>query len=345
MRKSTPFKLATLTATSCLALLATAATAKDAPTLTIENFIGTVDVRTGDFDKITITDADGASVEQSKNSVLIDDDQTIKNANCRKSKASIKISVGGKNWYKRKGGYKDLDEYPFLKITAPENTHLIIDNAIIFGAVGDIGSADIKLRSCGNLDFANVNGHLDLRIAGSGDFTAQNIQSVEVSGAGSGDVTIGDIANTALVVSAGSGDNDIGNVGGDFDFSGAGSGDLNVGNIMGNADIKTAGSGDVEAGRIEGNLTYTSGGSGDFEADYVGGDKLSSKSGGSGTVEIDGGNVTELYVKIGGSGSARYDGRSTNAELYTGGSGAITVREPSGNLRKKKHGSGSIRIR
>ena len=345
MRNLSTFKLATLTATSCLALLATAVTAKDAPTLTIENFIGTIDVRTGDYDKITVTDADGANVEQLKNGVLIDDDQTIKNTNCRKSKASIKISVGGRNWYKRKGGYKNLNEYPQLKITAPENTHLVIDNAVIFGDVDDIGSADIQVRSCGDLEFANISGHLDLSAAGSGDFTAQNIQSVEISTAGSGNVKIDDIANTVSISSAGSGDNNIGNVGGDFEYASAGSGDLQVDNIQGNTDITTAGSGDVEIDSIEGSLSYTSAGSGNFEADYVGGEKLSSKSGGSGSVEIDGGNVTELYVKIGGSGDVRYDGQSTNAELYASGSGEITVQEPSGSLCKKKRGSGSIRIK
>jgi len=363
MRKSTYLKMATITATSCLALLANTANAKDAPTLTIKNFIGTIDVKTGDYDKVTVTNADGADVSRLGASVLIDDDQTIKKANCRKSNTSIKISVGGWKWYKLKRSYKNLKEYPQLKITAPENTHLVIDNAIIFGDVDNIGSADIQLRSCSDLDLSNVDGHIDLRIAGSGDltmenagtgdiriagsgdFTAQHMQSVEIALAGSGDVQIGDIVGTATIGSAGSGDNKIGSVGGDFSFSGAGSGDLDVGNIGGDADITTAGSGDVEIGRLEGNLSYTSGGSGDFDADFVGGEKLSSKSGGSGTVEIDGGNVTELYIKVGGSGDARYDGKSTNANLYAGGSGEITIREPSGTLVKEKHGSGSIHIR
>jgi len=363
MRKSITLKLATMTAISCLTLFAISANAKDTPTLTIKNFIGTIDVRTGDYDKITITDADGASVDRSHGDITIDDDQTINNINCRKSNLSANISIGKWTWKKRKGGYKDLEEFPRVIITAPENTHLAIDEAIIFGDVDNIGSADIHVRSCGDLEFANIDGHLDLgiagsgdftvgnigtgdiNIAGSGDFTARGIQSVEVALAGSGDVQIGDIDGPATIRSAGSGDNEIGNVGGDFSFSGAGSGDLNVENIVGDASISIAGSGDIEINRIEGSLTYSGGGSGDFDADYVGGEKFSSKSGGSGTVDINGGNVTELYIKVGGSGNVYYDGQSTNAKLYVGGSGEITIREPNGRLVKEKHGSGSIRIR
>ena len=368
MQKFTNLKSATLIAASCLALLVATsvsvpAWAKDAPVLKIENFIGTIDVRTGDYDKITVTEAGGASVDRHEANVTIDDGQTIKNTNCRSSNLSADISIGQWTWRKRKGGYKDLEQYPKIVITAPENTHLIIDEAIIFGDIDNIGSADIQVNSCGDLQFANIRDHIDLRIAGSGnvamgdvgsgdiaiagsgDFTALDMNSVKISIAGSGDVLVADISQEARATVAGSGDTEFASVGGDFNFRGVGSGDLDVGNIGGNADISTAGSSDVELGRIEGDLSYSSSGSGDFDADYVGGTKLSAKIGGSGTVDIDGGNVTELYIKAGGSGSVHYNGKSTNAELYAGGSGSVTVQEPSGRLRKEKHGSGSIRIR
>jgi len=350
-------------AASCLALLAGPANAKDAPTLTIEHFIGTIDMRTGDYDKITVTDADGAPVTRTQGGVTINGGETLKNTNCKKSSASVKISVGNWRWNKRKGSYKNLNEYPSLKITAPKNTHLVIDKAVIFGNVGNIGSADIRLQSCGDFDLADISGRIDLRIAGSGDismgnagigdiriagsgnFTALDMEQVKTSIAGSGDVHIGNVSGSVEARIAGSGDAEFDNVGGDFNYRGAGSGNLDVGDIDGNADITTAGSGNVEIGRIEGDLSYSSGGSGDFGADYVGGTELSAKTGGSGTIEIDGGNVTGLYLKAGGSGNVRYDGKSTNAELYVNGSAEISIREPSGKLHKEKRGSGSIRIR
>lgn len=368
MHKFTNFKSSTLTVAACLTLVAATSIsvpvwAKDAPILKIENFIGTIDVRTGDYDKITVTDADRAPVKQTHNGVTIDGGQTIRNTNCKRSKMSADISIGQWTWKKRKGGYKNLEEYPRLKITAPENTHLVIDQAIIFGDVGNIGSGDIQINSCGDLDFADISGRIDLRIAGSGDvsmgnggigdihiagsgdFTAQDMDRVEISIAGSGDVQIANITGSARATIAGSGDTEFGNVDGDFHFRGAGSGDLDVGNLGGNAEISTGGSGDVEIGRIAGNLSYSSGGSGDFDADYVGGTKLKTSSGGSGTVDIDGGSVTELYVKAGGSGNVRYDGQSRNAEIFASGSAEITVRKPSGQLTKQRHGSGHIRIR
>ncbi|MCF6219781.1 MAG: DUF2807 domain-containing protein [Robiginitomaculum sp.] len=373
MRTFTNFKTATIGTASCLALLATAlfsntamsspTWAKDVPTVTIENFIGTIDVRTGDYDKITVTDADGAPVELRGANVMIDGGETLNNTNCKKSNSSIKISVGNWRWNKRKGGYKNLEDYPHVTITAPENTHLVIDHAIIFGDVGNIGSADLRLRSCGDLEFADIGGKIDLSIsgsgdvslgtvgagdigiAGSGDFTAHDMDSLELSIAGSGDVRIADITGPVRASIAGSGDAEFGRVGGDLSFRSAGSGDLSVGNIGGNATLTTGGSGDMDIGRIDGDLVYTSGGSGDLDAEYVGGSKLSAKVGGSGSAEIDGGNVTDIYASVGGSGSIGYDGQTTNAELHANGSGSITIREPSGRLRKEKHGSGSIRIR
>ena len=352
-----------LLSASALALVATTASAGSAPELRIENFIGTIDVKTGDYDKITVTDADGASYDTSGSSVVIDDEQTIKNINCKQSNMSVKISAGGWNYKKRKGGYKNLDTYPSIKITAPADTHLVVDKAVIFGDVGSIGSADVSMVSCGDLEFEDINGAFDLgisgsgdvtagntgalnvAIAGSGDFTADNVVSAQISVAGSGDIEIANIDGLADINSAGSGDIDIGDVRGRFDYSSAGSGDLEIGDIQGATNIRTAGSGDVDVERIENDLKYIGGGSGDFEADYVGGAVLSVRVGGSGTVDIDGGNVDSLYVKVGGSGSVHYDGKSVDAELITHGSGSIAVQDPSGKLRKSKSGSGSIRVR
>jgi len=75
-----PYGIVAITV-SCLTLLAGTANAKGAPSLTIERFIGTVDIRTGDYDTITVTDADGAPFEHSGNNISIDGDQAFKNVN------------------------------------------------------------------------------------------------------------------------------------------------------------------------------------------------------------------------------------------------------------------------
>jgi len=349
-------------AASCLVLLANTAYANNVPTLTIEQFIGTIDIRTGDYDKITVTETDGVEVERSGTSVTIDGGQTTKNTKCKTTGSKVKIYVGKGRWNKRKAKYKNLDQYPQIKITAPENTHLIIDDVIIFGKTGNFGSG-IKLRSCGDVNFADFSGHLDLRIAGSGDvnigrassgdiaiagsgdFTALDMQTVTISVAGSGDVDIGNVSGSVSATIAGSGDTKINNIGGNLTYRGGGSGDLDLGDISGNAEITIGGSGSVEIGRIDGGLSYTGGGSGGLSAHYVGGTKLSVRTGGSGTTDIQDGDVTELYIKTGGSGSVRYGGQSQSAEVSTRGSANITIRKPSGSLIKEKRGSGKIRIR
>ena len=353
----------TLLSAACLTMLANTAAASETPELRIENFIGTINVVTGDYDKVTVTDADGAAYESKGASVFIDDGQTIENLRCKSSNSSVKISIGKWNYRKRKGGYKNLNEYPKLKIKAPRDTHIVINDAVIFGDIEEIGSADIHLTSCGELDFGDVNGAFDVRISGSadvtasntgalnlsitgsGDFTAQDVAEAKVNVIGSGDIEIANIHGAASVESRGSGDVIIEDINGRFDYDGVGSGDLEIGNIAGAADIHTAGSGDVDMERVEGALTYTSGGSGDFETDYVGGESLSAKIGGSGDAQIGDGNVNDLYIKVGGSGSVDYDGGAVDAELITRGSGSIVINDPSGKLRKSKSGSGSIRVR
>ncbi len=368
MTKHTKSKTTTIGSAYGLALLATIfasqpAWAQDAPRLSINNFIGTLDVRTGNYDKITVTDADGVMVERHGANIAIDDGQSLNNINCKQTNASVKISVGKWRWNKRKGGYKDLDAYPHIIITAPENTHLAIEHAIIFGDIGNIGSADLRVRSCGNLEFANISGKFDLSlsgsgdvtignaasadigIAGSGDFSAQGLDRLDISIAGSGDANIRNISGSASGSITGSGDIDLGNIGGDFIFRSTGSGDMQVGDIIGRAKISARGSGDVELARIQGGLSYAGGGSGDLDADYVSGAELFINIGGSGTAEIDDGNVTELNIKVNGSGSVRYAGSSINGQLITRGSGIISVQKPSGRVRQEKHGSGYIRYK
>ncbi|HHL42291.1 MAG TPA: hypothetical protein ENJ42_01615, partial [Hellea balneolensis] len=122
---------------SLLAMISAQAMAGE--TLEIRNFIGTIDVVTGDYDKITITDADGAHVSTSTGHTLVDDGRKINNANCRSTKSSVKIGIGKWSWNKRTG-YKDLDEYPKLLIKAPDFTHVIIKDSILFGNIDDVAS-------------------------------------------------------------------------------------------------------------------------------------------------------------------------------------------------------------
>jgi len=313
-----------ITAGLCLSLLALPAAADDAPVLKIENFIGTVDIVTGDYDAVEITDADGAAFEDSRRGITINDGQTVQHINCRQNKLSIDIGIGNWGWKKRSGGYKDLNEYPKVKITAPENTHLIVSDSVIFGEVGNIGSGDIRIRSCGDLEMANVSGELDLRISGSGDVSMGSAGSADISISGSGDLEAEDFTSLELSVS--------------------GSGDAQIGDIAGFADVSARGSGDIEIGNIDGGLEYRGSGSSNFDADYVSGD-ISVRSSGSGDVDIDDGEAGTLYVVSSGSSNIEYDGSSVDAEARASGSSDIIIRKPSGTLQTSDSGAGDVDVR
>ncbi|HFB55254.1 MAG TPA: hypothetical protein ENJ46_04955, partial [Hellea balneolensis] len=57
---------------ACLALVGSPAFSSDAPTLRIENFIGTINVETGNYDRVTIVDADGVKINKSAKGASID---------------------------------------------------------------------------------------------------------------------------------------------------------------------------------------------------------------------------------------------------------------------------------
>ncbi|NNC38181.1 MAG: hypothetical protein EX271_00490 [Acidimicrobiales bacterium] len=314
---------ATFMSAACLAALSTAAMADDGPVLKIENFIGTVDVITGDYNEIKVTDADGAPIDRTRSGVTIDGGETINKINCRQNKLSVDIGIGNWGWKKRSGGYKNLNEYPKVKITAPDTTHVVIDNAVIFGEFGTIGSADMKIRSCGDIELANVTGELDLKISGSGDVTMNNAGATTVSVSGSGDLEGNDFASLNLSVS--------------------GSGDVEIEDVAGFADISTRGSGDVELGTVSGGLEYRGSGSSNLDVEFVKGD-LFVRTSGSGDVNIEDGEVEKMTLRASGSSNIEYDGRAVDAEAYASGSSDIYIKRPSGRLQSEDSAAGDVHI-
>lgn len=316
-----------LAAGVCLSSLVTLAApvyAEDGSVLKIENFIGTIEVVTGDHDKVSIKDADGVSYDKTGSSVVIDGDESARNRNCRHNGKKIKIGSGRSGWFGIKGDSKDISEYPNVKIVAPENVHLIIENSIVFGRVGTIGSGDIRVRSCGDLELAGVTGALDLGVSGSGDVKMGDAGNADISISGSGDLIAGSFANLDLSIS--------------------GSGDAELGDVEGAAHIHVSGSGDVIMGRVEGGLDYSGSGSSDMTAKYVGGD-LSVEGSGSGDVSIEDGDVEMLHIVASGASDIEYWGTSVNADARAGGGSDININRPSGQLRTRDSGGGDVNVR
>lgn len=292
-------------ATSCLALLATPTFAKDAPVLKIENFIGTVEIVTSSADKISVTDADGAKVTRSGSNLTIDDDISIRSYNCRTRKNHVKIGKGKWSSFS-KTNYRDIEEYPHIKITAPEGVHLDVGSSIIFGNVETIGSAHLHIGSCGDMKFADVNGQLDLSVSGSGDVILGNAGVSDISISGAGDVSAKNLAS---------------------------------------ADIDVSGSGDLVLGDISGSVGIESSGAGDIEINSVTGDDLTIRVSGSSDIMISDGNVNTLLIKASGASDVTYYGSSKDAEARASGASDINIHSPSGHLRSSDSGAADINIR
>lgn len=292
------------------------------PTLEIENFIGRMTITNGE--SVSIKGADGGTISDNENVWNIDGGEDIKVSSCRESNSRVEISFGSWSWLGRSGGYKNLDEYPHLKITLPSNTHLKISGSVIYGDGKDLGSADISLGHCSDLVFGDITGPLDLDISASGDLTADHVGAADIRIKGSGDVTLESVS--------------------DLEVSINGSGDFEVGAITGDAILSSRGSGDIDIDELTGVLDYQSNGSGDLSIDDIESDQVKISTNGSGDVDFGSGNIDRLKVRTNGSGDVSFRGQAGDVEARSNGSSDIYVRKASGEVRANVSGSGGVKI-
>ena len=334
MTYSNPFKtclIAGLTLAS-FSSLSTAAIAQDRVTsavatsevitFEIENFIGRMTIKNGEG--FSIKGADANTLSEKGNVWRIDGREEVKVTSCRESNSRVELSFGSWNWLSRSGGYKNLDEYPHLKVTLPDTARLKISKSVIYGDTKDLGAADITLNHCGDLVLGSVAETLDVEIKSSADVHADNVGTANVSIHGSGDVSLNEV--------------------GDFSLSINGSGDVDVSSINGTAILNTNGSGDIEIDDINGSLEYRSQGSGDISIDDLQASNAYISTNGSGDVEIDSGDVIDLSVKTSGSGDVDYGGHAETVTARTSGSSDIYVKKVSGEVSVSVSGSGSVRM-
>ena len=329
---------------TALSLIASPALAQE--TLVIEDFIGTVTISTDAGKSLRIKDRDNAGdlkINDRDGSLVIDGGiEKVDGSKCQGHYGRFNFTFFSDKERKGNiGGYKDLDEYPKLTITAPDDVNLIIRNSAIFGTAGNIGSGDLDLRHCGNLEIGDINGPLDLNVRGSADVKTGNAKSVDARISGSGDLEMLDIEDGTFSVS-GSGDIEIGNAT-SLDVRVSGSGDISFEDVSGNAKFRSSGSGDVEGGEVFGGLDYDASGSGDLDIENVVGD-LSVEISGSGDAAIDDGDVDHLIVHTSGSSSVDFDGTAQTADLDASGSSDIFVDTVEGKASVHASSSSDIDI-
>ena len=246
-----------------------------AQTVTIENFVGSLDIREGSRMEI-----EGApDVSYSGGDALIDGDMKLRNVSCYSRN-------GGEPTIKIGRTKKKLSEYPSLAVTLPSDGTLVIRDSLIYGQASNLGEADIALPSCGRLELSDVSGLLRVRVSGSADVSAGGVGEADLATSGSGDFAIGRVDGKASLRTTGSGDYEIGRIGNGMDFRSTGSGDAEIDEVNGEVAITTTGSGDVQIERGDvTTMTIRTTGSGDVltGADVV---DLSAVTTGSGDVSV-----------------------------------------------------------
>lgn len=339
--------LLALSTTALLSAPALADKGSDNPSLEISHFIGTVLI-TQDEGPITINGEGKDMLTRNGNTVRIDGGQIFDNSNCRNVNGKVSLSFGKTNWNWVKGGYKDLDEYPSLRITVPANTTLIIEDSVVFGTAPDLAAADIALSSCADLEIGDIAGSFKAQISGSGDLQVGDVfgqSQIKISG--SGDLESGDVTDLTLRIS-GSGNADMGDIimTGDntANIRVSGSGDLEAEYITGNADMRISGSGDAKLDGLDGDLVYESSGSGDLYMEDIRAGRLSVKTSGSGDVEIDEGEARSVLVSAGGSSEIDMGIKARDASVKARGASDVYIKDASGEREVSRSGAASVRI-
>lgn len=183
---------------------------------------------------------------------------------------------------------------------------------------------------------------MDAKVGASGAVFGSigRTEALQLSNAGCGDWTVGNVAGELKVNLAGSGDTKAGSAG-VARINLAGSGDTTLGGVGGDLTVKIAGSGDVTAGPVGGGLSVSTGGSGDTEVASVAG-AVTTSTAGSGDVIIRGGRASSLSVSTAGSGDVLFAGTAGTVSAKIAGSGDVRVAQVSGAISKSIVGSGEV---
>lgn len=272
-------------ALTTLAVLAAAVTAagaaQAAPSVKIKDAVARVVIIPENRSDVKVefitTNADlPLSVRQNGDEVIVD-------GNLRMNRINSCNSRDGKTWVRVRGvGQVSYDNFPQVAVRVPMNVKVQAGGAV-FGDIGRSDSVNLANAGCGDWTVANTRGELHVSQAGSGDTKAGSAASVEISIAGSGDVTTQTISGDMEANIAGSGDIKVASIAGKLEGNIAGSGNITVlggrsrmveVNVMGSGDVafngeaddvdvSVAGSGDVRIAKVNGAVKKHVAGSGD----------------------------------------------------------------------------------
>jgi len=289
-------------------------------TVSIQDFIGSVEIKT----RVPADDPDGAldetvrvQIRQGKKfhdvDVIKDGERIVIYSDARTQEDlrdccndKIRREVHLRKDRKLTTG-KPVDEdyfsqYPTLILTMPETTNLSF--------------IDTRMK----LEMGDLTGRLDLDACYAYG-TIGNLEEASIAIISGSRLTVGDIS-----------------AGIEIDLSG--DADIKIGDAS-IADIDIAGPGDVIAGDIEGILDISIAGSGLVRAQRVAGSMMVRVAGSGGAV-VDAGKADRLKAIIDGSGGVLFDGHVSNPDLRLYGSSEVRLASTQGRITH--HGSGELYI-
>jgi hypothetical protein len=177
------------------------------------------------------------------------------------------------------------EELPTILIRTPMAVRLSAGEAV-FGEIGRSASVDFTNQGCGDWTIADVQQRLRLNQAGAGDARTGSAGLSDLSVAGSGGISTGQIRGGLTAVSSGSGAIQVASVFGPVDARVAGPGGI----VLAAGDVTTmtvsiAGSGAVTLRGVAQNLKASIAGSGDVTVSKVTG-SVTKQVFGSGAVRV-----------------------------------------------------------
>lgn len=206
------------------------------------------------------------------------------------------------------------------------------------------GDLDRKIKSCNS-----SGGRTRVYVSGIGDVAYEDMPQIVIrtpkdAKVEAGGAVFGSVGKTASLElsNAGCGDWTVGNVAGKMNINVAGSGDTSTGSA-GEASLRVAGSGDVRTQAVAGALEVSVAGSGDVDVASISG-PLNVKIAGSGDVKISGGHASQVTTSIAGSGNVDFNGVAGSLTAKIAGSGDVHVKSVTGAVSKAIVGSGNVRV-
>ena len=224
------------------------------------------------------------------------------------------------------------------------NPNLPLQVRIAGGKTVVDGNLDRKIKSChseGGKARVYVSGVGDIAYADMPQIVVRMPKDAKIEAGGAVFGSVGK-TNSLELSNAGCGDWTVGDVAGKLSLKVAGSGDTHAG-ASGEALLRVAGSGDVSAQAVNGALDVSVAGSGDVNVTSVAG-PLSVKVAGSGDVNIRGGKASKMGASIAGSGNVDFGGVAGRLDAKIAGSGDVHVKSVTGEVSKAIVGSGDVRI-